>query len=387
MIRYVTSGESHGKQLTVIIEGIPAGLALSSKDISIDLARRQSGYGRGLRVLSIEKDYAEIVSGVRWGETLGSPITLVIKNADWQNNKKLMSELKEDISKATALYKARPGHADLGGALKFDRSDLRDILERASARETASRVAAGAVFKKLLAEFKISIYSFTKEIGGITASAQNAFSLNSVSAIEKSPVRTLDKKAEKDMIRLIDLAKKNGDTLGGVFSVIAKGVPVGIGNHTQWDLKLDAKIAQGLMSIQAVKAVEFGIGFEFAKVYGSKAHDEIFYSKQKGFFRETNNAGGFEGGITNGEDIIANCCIKPIPSLMKPLKSVNVQNKKAALAEAVRSDFCVVPAAGVVGEASLSYELANAMKEKFGGDSVKEMTSNYKGYLKQIKEF
>ncbi|MCB4791710.1 MAG: chorismate synthase [Elusimicrobia bacterium] len=387
MIRYITSGESHGKQLTVIIDGVPAGLSLKLSDINNDLVRRQSGFGRGMRSTSIEKDNVEIVSGVRWGQTIGSPITLVIKNVDWENNKTLMSDNPDAVDENTFLFKARPGHADLAGVLKFDRKDIRDILERASARETAARVAAGAVFKKFLAEFGIIVYSFTREIGGIKAGLKNAFNLNSVSHIERSLVRTPDPKAEKEMVALIEQVKKDGDSVGGVFTVVAKCIPAGLGSHTQWDLKLDAKIAQSLMSIQAVKGVEFGIGCEFAQRLGSKAHDEIFYSKPKGFHRLTNNAGGFEGGMTNGEDVVVSCTVKAIPSLKKPLRSVNISTKKAELAEAVRSDFCVVPSAGVVGESALSYELAKAVKEKFGGDSIKEMDRNFRSYLKQIKDY
>ncbi|MBN1621058.1 MAG: chorismate synthase [Endomicrobiales bacterium] len=386
-MRYMTSGESHGKQLTVIIDGIPAGLKLNVEDINKDLERRRGGFGRGERAQRIEKDKAEIVSGVRWGQTIGSPITIVVKNADWENNKKIMSLDAKDLNEKMFLLRPRPGHADLPGAMKFDRGDLRDILERASARETAARVAAGSIFKKLLYELNIKIYSFTREIAGIEASVKDILSHKIISDIEASPVRTPDKTQEKQMMNEITKAKNMGDTLGGVFTVVAKGVPVGLGSHAQWDLKLDARIAQSLVSIQAVKGVEFGIGFEYSSRPGSKAHDEISYSKEKGFTRKTNNAGGFEGGITNGHDIVVSCAVKPIPSLMMPLKSVNIKTKKEEVAEKVRSDVCIVPAVGVIGESVVAYELARAVKEKFGADSVDELKENLNSYLHQIKNF
>ena len=386
MIRYVTAGESHGKQLTVIIEGIPAGLKLSEEEINFELARRQKGFGRGER-MKLETDKAEFVSGVRWGKAIGSPITLVIKNADWDNNKELMSEYEQFCDDRKYLVKPRPGHADLAGALKFGMKDIRNILERSSARETAARVAAGAVFRKLAAEFGVVTYSFVTKIGSTTAPSAKAFLDNAPILIEKSELRVLDASAEGKMKREILKAKMRGDTVGGVFTVIAKGLPVGLGSHTQWDMKLDAKLAQSLMSIQAVKGVEFGIGFGFCGKPGSEAHDEIFFTPKKGFFRKTNNAGGFEGGMTNGEPVVVSCIMKPIPSLVKPLASVNIKSKKTEKAEAVRSDVCAVPAAGVVGEAAVSFELARALKEKFGGDSIEEMKRNFKGYIEQVKKF
>lgn len=387
MLRYFTSGESHGKQLTVIIEGIPAGLEINTKDINNDLIRRQMGFGRGDRVKKIEKDKVDIVSGVRWGQSIGSPITLIIKNADWENNKLLMSENASDYDKKQIQLRPRPGHADLAGLLKFNREDLKDILERASARETAARVGAGAVFKRFLDEFGIRMYSFTRQIGSVKSSLKGIFIETVIKKIEKSPVRTHDKAAEIQMIKQIQAAVRSNDTIGGIFTIVAKNVPVGLGSHTQWDLKLDARIAQSLMSIQAIKGVEFGLGFQLASTLGSSSHDEIFYNKKKGFYRTTNNAGGFEGGITNGQDIVVSCVMKPIPSLKKPLKSINIHTKKQAVAEAIRSDICAVPSAGVIGEAAVSFELARSIKEKFGGDSLNEIKRNFSSYLEQIRKF
>jgi chorismate synthase len=386
MLRYVTAGESHGKQLTAILEGIPFGLKVSAEDINKELKRRQAGYGRGDR-MKLETDKVELLSGVRWGKTIGSPITLAVKNSDYHNNLKLLSELEQYFSEKNFLLRPRPGHADLSGALKFNTYDVRNILERSSARETAARVAAGAVCKKFLSEIGVSVYSFVREIGGIVADTSKAFSKNAFSEIEKSELRTNDKYAEKKMIKIIEQAKKKGDTVGGVFTVVVIGAPAGLGSHAQWDQKLDAAIARSLVSIQAVKGVEFGLGFESAQVWGSEVHDEIFFDKKTGFNRKTNNAGGFEGGMTTGESIIVSCVMKPIPTLMKPLKSVNLKTKKAELAEAVRSDTCAVPAAGVVGEAVVAFELAKAVKEKFGGDSVEEFKRNFNGYMKQLKGY
>lgn len=386
-MRYVTAGESHGKELTVIIEGIPAGLKLSADDINRDLARRQLGYGRGAR-MKIEKDQVEFTAGVRFGETIGSPVCMVIRNFDWENWKRVMSAAQEDFDDKIAQVRPRPGHADLAAALKYGRHDLRDILERASARETAARVAAGALCRKLLAGFNVFIYSFVREIGGVTADIPGKIAPDEMAnRIEQSPVRTPDPAAEKKMMDAIAAAEEKGDTLGGVFTVVARGVPVGLGSHTQWDRKLDGAIARGLMSIQAIKGVAFGLGFDFGGKPGSQSHDEIFYADGKGFYRETNNAGGIEGGTSNGEDIVVSCVMKPIPSLKRPMKSVNLVTRHPDQAEAVRSDVCAVPAAAVIGEAALAFELAVAFGEKFGGDSVHEAERNFKAYLKQIQEF
>lgn len=383
MIRFTTAGESHGQAILAILEGIPAGLNINSEDIDVDLARRQKGYGRGNR-MRIETDQVNILSGVRYARSLGSPITLLIYNKDWENWQSLMSPTSVDID-GKHLHKPRPGHADLVGLMKYGVNDFRDILERASARETAARVAVGAVCRELLKEFGINIYSYVLSIGKVSAKLNNIDKKNIQHLAEMSFVRCPDKDASKKMIQAIKQVSKNGDTLGGKFKVVAENVPVGLGSHTQWNLKLDGRLAQSLVSIQAIKAVEFGLGTGFEKVSGSQAHDEIFYSNRQGFYRTTNRAGGTEGGISDGQDIEITCTMKPIPSLVKPLKSVNIHTKKPEKAEAVRSDVCAVPAAGVVGEAAVAYELAKAMVEKFGGDSLEDMKKNYKSYISRIQ--
>lgn len=385
MFRYVTSGESHGKFLHAILEGIPAGLELSEDEINKELARRQRGFGRGERMQKIEKDRVEITSGLRWGETIGSPITMTIINKDWENWKKLMSIYATDKEVEGKMVRPRPGHADLAGALKYGREDLRDILERASARETAARVAVGAVCKRLLAEFAIKVVSMTEEIGGVQAiiSKLNAEEIEKES--ESSPVRCPDKNAEKKMMEAINKAEKSGDTLGGVFSVLVINPPPGLGSHTQWHLRLDGRLAQALMSIPAVKGVEIGEGFVMARKPGSKVHDEIFYETGKGYYRKTNNSGGIEGGISNGENIITRVAMKPLSSLKKPLKSIDMITKKEVSAEVVRADICAVPSAGVIGEAAVAMEIVRAMREKFGGDSLKEMKANFNHYMEEIK--
>ncbi len=383
MIRFTTAGESHGQAILAILEGIPSGLNINSEDIDVDLARRQKGYGRGNR-MRIETDQVNILSGVRYARTLGSPITLLIYNKDWENWQAVMSPTSVDID-GKYLQKPRPGHADLVGLMKYGVNDFRDILERASARETAARVAVGAVCRELLKEFRINIYSYVTSIGKVSANLSTIDKKHIQHLTEMSFVRCPDKVASKKMIQAIKQASKNGDTLGGKFKIIAENVPIGLGSHTQWDLKLDGRLAQSLMSIQAIKAVEFGLGTDFSKVLGSLAHDEIFYSNKNGFYRTTNRAGGTEGGMSNGQDIEITCTMKPIPSLIKQLKSVNIHTKKPDKAEAVRSDVCAVPAAGVVGEAAVAYELARAMVEKFGGDSLEDMKKNYKSYISRIK--
>ena len=383
MIRFTTAGESHGQAILAILEGIPSGLNINSEDIDVDLARRQKGYGRGNR-MRIETDQVNILSGVRYARTLGSPITLLIYNKDWENWQAVMSPTSVDID-GKYLQKPRPGHADLVGLMKYGVNDFRDILERASARETAARVAVGAVCRELLKEFRINIYSYVTSIGKVSENLSTIDKKHIQHLTEMSFVRCPDKVASKKMIQAIKQASKNGDTLGGKFKIIAENVPIGLGSHTQWDLKLDGRLAQSLMSIQAIKAVEFGLGTDFSKVLGSLAHDEIFYSNKNGFYRTTNRAGGTEGGMSNGQDIEITCTMKPIPSLIKQLKSVNIHTKKTDKAEAVRSDVCAVPAAGVVGEAAVAYELARAMVEKFGGDSLEDMKKNYKSYISRIK--
>lgn len=380
MWRYYTAGESHGKCLVAIIEGIPAGLKLSTEDINRELARRQGYAGRGERMRKIEKDEIEIVAGLRKGETIGSPICLMIRNKDFSI----------DINQV--LTHPRPGHADLVGVLKYARKDITDILERASARETAARVALGAVAKKLLQEFGIKIASFTQEIGGVSVDEElnniQELDIEKISSLsDSSPVRTIEKKAEKLILEKIREAEKKGDTLGGIFVVIADNLPVGLGSYAQWDLRLDGCLAQALMSIPGVKGVEIGAGFALSKKFGSQVHDEIFYQANKGFYRETNNAGGLEGGITNGERIILRTVMKPISSLKKPLHSVDIKTKKTSLAEIIRSDICVVPVVGVIGEAMVALEIGKAMKEKFAGDSLQEMKRNYQGYITYLKKY
>ena len=390
-IRYTSSGESHGKALTGIIEGIPAGLSLTSDDIDRDLKRRQKGYGRGGR-MKIESDRAEILSGVRWGKTLGSPISLLIENRDWKNWTEGMSVYEQYENSIGPVTRARPGHADLNGAIKYNQKDIRNILERSSARETAMRVAIGATVKRFLSEFGIKIGSYIIEIGdqgtGLSGPDKDGRDfLKSFKVAEGSPVRCPDEKASKKMMKLIDTAKAEGYSLGGVFEVFATGLPIGIGSHVQWDRRLDGKLAQALMSIQAVKGVEIGGGFGMAQRPGFRVMDEIYYKKGRGFFRKTNNAGGVEGGMTNGMPLILRAAMKPIPTQRNPLKSVDIVTKRSIRAAYERSDVCAVPAAGVIGEAMAALVLADAFLEKFGGDSMEETKRNYDAYMDYVKEF
>jgi len=377
MIRLITSGESHGKALSVIIEGIPAGLQINEKSINNELCRRQKGYGRGGR-MKIESDKAEILSGVRFGETIGSPISIQIKNKDFENWKDIMKTAKGSTDKK--VTSPRPGHADLPGILKYGRTDIRDILERASARETAARVAAGAIFKLFLAEFDINIYSHTISIGKIRIKKP----IKSFDEIEDSLLRCTDPASEKEMIKLIDEAKKKGDSVGGVSEIIVQGVCPGIGSHVHYDRRLNASIASVIMSIPTVKGVEIGEGIKNASKFGSKVQDEIFYSKKKGFYRSTNRAGGIEGGMSNGEDIVTRIYSKPIPTLSSPLKSVDINTKEKTLAQKERADICVVPAAGVIAESMIAYVLSDALLNKFGGDCIKDIKASYDSYIKRI---
>ncbi len=398
MLRYFTAGESHGPCLTAIIDGVPAGFPIDLAKINHDLWRRQQGYGRGGRML-IEKDEATIRSGIRWGETLGSPVALGIENRDWKNWTKKMSPAPEDRDETIAVTKPRPGHADLNGVLKYDHSDIRNILERASARDTVTRTAVGSFCKQLLAPFGIKIMGYLRSLGGIEAQTDGLTFEEAYARAEESPVRVADPRAEARMIELIEDCKKKGDTLGGVFEVVALGVPPGLGAHTQWDLKLDDRLARALMSIQAMKGVEIGLGFEMARRRGSQVHDEIFFDPQKmvsegtprivptGFYRGSNNSGGTEGGMTNGAPLVARVAMKPISTLMSPLHSVDMRSKAPADASVERSDVCAAPAAAVVGESVVAFELAAAFLEKFGGDSLREIKRNYEGYLEQIKRF
>jgi chorismate synthase len=383
-LRYLTAGESHGRSLTAILEGMPAGVSVTEEDINKELARRQKGYGRGAR-MAIETDRVQVSSGIRWGETLGSPITMTVSNKDWEKWEKLLSSDPKDRDESKRVIKPRPGHADLVGMLKYDRRDAQDILERASARETAARVTVGAVCRKLLEPFGIVVQSFVREIGSVRAMNIPSDFKELIERTEASAVRCPDAAAEKAMIELIDKSKASGDTCGGVYSVIVKGCPVGLGSHVHWDRKLEARLCWAMMSIQAMKGIEIGMGFDMARKPGSQVHDELFHDKKQGFYRETNNAGGFEGGMTTGEPIVVSVAMKPISTLMKPLRSVNVETKEALKAEVIRSDVTAVPAAGVAAEAIAAFEIALAMREKFGGDSLREMKDNFDRYVAYTK--
>ncbi len=378
MFRFLTSGESHGRALVTIVEGVPAGLALDEEFIARDLKRRQGGYGRSAR-MEIEQDRAEILSGVRHGLTMGSPISLLLWNRDWENWKEIMAVSPVD-KETEPVTRLRPGHADLLGVVKYGLEDIRPILERASARETAARVAVGAVARRFLEEFGIEIHSHTVAIGGVRAKGEKNWA-----KVEKSPVRCADAAAEKAMMAAIDKAKDAGDSLGGIFQVIATGVPIGLGSHVHWDRRLDGRIAQAVMSINAVKGVELGAGFLLAEMKGSQAHDIIHFDRARRRWQHaTNRAGGIEGGMTNGEPIVVNAVVKPIPTLSQPLPSVDLKTGEAVEAHVERSDICVVPAAAVIGEAMLAIVLADAILEKFGGDHIRETLRNYQGYLEGI---
>ena len=390
--RFATAGESHGPALIALIEGVPAGLPLRADDIDGDLQRRQGGYGRGGR-MRIESDRAEILSGVRHGEALGSPIALQVRNRDWENWREIMSTEpvpeESDPDAFRRVHLPRPGHADLVGVLKYGRTDARDILERASARETTVRVAAGAVAKRLLAELGVRIGSHVVALGGIVAQVPEELPESLNEASDPSPVRCLDPEAEGRMIDAIDAAKRNGDTLGGVFEVVARGVPIGLGSHVSWDRKLDGRLAQAVMSIQAIKGVEIGLGLEAAHRPGSQVHDPIIReagaARGGGYARATNRAGGLEGGITTGAPLVVRGAMKPISTLMRPLATVDLRTGERGEAVRERSDVCAVPAAAVVGEAMVALVLADAMLEKFGGDSLGETSRNLAGYLEQIQ--
>ncbi len=400
MLRYLTSGESHGLCLTAILEGLPAGLRINKEFVDEELRRRQCGYGRGER-MKIEADEVEILSGLRGGETLGSPLSLLIRNKDWENWQAIMDPFsppqnseKEDMSASGMtgkLTQPRPGHADLAGAIKYNHRDLRNILERSSARETASRVAVGAIVKTLLKEFEIEVIGQVVEIGKIKAHTADLTVEKIRRQGDKSRLSCPDRTAEKLMIEEIGKAEKAGDSLGGIFEVMATNLPVGLGSHVHWDKKLDGRLAQALMSIQAIKGVEIGLGFEAARRPGSKVHDEIFYQEgrareeRQGFYRKTNNAGGIEGGMTNGELLIVRAAMKPIPTLKVPLRSVDLVTKEPGEAAVERADICAVPAAAVVGEAVVAFEIARTMQEKFGGDSLGEMKRNYQAYMDYVK--
>jgi chorismate synthase len=374
MLRFLNAGESHGPALTVVVDGLPAGIPVDRDAIDADLRRRQGGYGRGGR-MQIESDSVEVLSGVRHGMTLGSPVSLVIRNRDHGNWRDVMSPDPQppEAKARRALKYPRPGHADLAGALKYLTDDLRDVLERASARETTSRVAAGALAKALLAKVGVEIRSHVVRIGEAALPGGAAVGWDALAAVEKSGVRCADAEASAAMMRAIDAAKKAGNTIGGAFEVVARGVPAGLGSFSQWDRRLDGRLAQALMSIQAVKAVAIGAGFAAASTPGAAFHDEILFDDAAGLHRGSNRAGGLEGGVTNGEELRAQAVVKPIPTLVMPLRSVDLRTKEPQSASVERSDTCVVPAAGVVGEAMVAWVLADAVLEKFGGDSLVEL--------------
>ena len=415
MLRFTTAGESHGPALVSILEGMPAGLPLLADHVNAELARRQQGYGRGRR-MQIEKDAIEFLSGVRAGETIGSPVAMLIRNRDWKNWQEIMdASLSEEEAAAAsgvplgaatdessarstdgsrplrkrAVTRVRPGHADLSGLLKYARTDARDILERASARETTARVAAAAVCKRLLAEFGVRIASHVVHLGGIDARRPEPLPNDVNAAADASPLRTLDQDAEQAMIAKIDTVKREGNTLGGICEVICDGLPVGLGSHVSWDRKLDARLAGAMMSIPAVKAVEIGLGFEASRRTGAEVHDEIEPSPNRPLTgnvrRRTNRAGGLEGGITTGEPLVLHIGMKPISTLMRPLATIDVHTGQPAAAVAERSDITAVPAMGVIAEGMAALVLAEAFLEKFGGDSLAETRRNYDGYVSYLQ--
>ena len=389
MLRFTTAGESHGRALVAIVEGLPAGVPVDLAQIDRELKRRQWGYGRGGR-MKIEQDHVEVLSGVRHGLTLGSPLAMMIENKDWTNWTEVMAADPREIApeKSRRLKRPRPGHADLAGGLKYNVRDLRNILERASARETTSRVACGAIAKQLLSQFGVEIRSHVIQLGGIPDPALE-LSWNEIIGIpEDAPLRCGDINAQQRMIELIDRTREAGDTVGGIFEVVGRGFVPGLGSHTSWDGKLDGLLAQSIMSIPAVKAVAIGAGAEASGLPGSEVHDEIAYdSETKEFIRATNRAGGLEGGITNGEEIRIRGHLKPLSTLRRPLRSVDIDTKSEESAAFERSDITAVPAAGVIGEAMMALTMASAMREKFGGDSLGEMLRNFEGYREQLRGY
>lgn len=382
MLRFLTAGESHGPCLTVIIEGLPSRWPFDVGQINHHLARRQQGYGRGGR-MKIEKDQVRVTSGVRWGETLGSPLTLVIENLDWKNWSKKMSADPADRDDSIAVTRPRPGHADMVGSQKYDHRDVRNVLERASARETTSRVAAGSVARQLLESFGIRIMGYVAEIGGVKAQCDGMTPEEIFELAEQSAVRMADAGAEEKVIALVDQCRQTGDTMGGVVEVCVTGLPPGLGSYVHYDRKVDGRLAGALLAIQAVKGVEVGAGFAAARVRGSEIHDEIVKTDD-GIGRASNNYGGTEGGMTTGEPLVVRVAFKPISTLMRPLRSVDIISGQESTATVERSDVMAVPAAAVICEAVVAFELARLFLEKFGGDSLSEVTRNYQGYLAQI---
>ena len=389
-MRFLTAGESHGPQLTAIIEGVPSGFPVSISEINESLAKRQGGYGRGRR-MQIEKDQVEILSGIRFGKTTGAPITLAIKNKDYVHWQKIMAVDNKDIDQSRRVSRPRPGHADLNGGLKYQLKDLRDILERSSARETAIRVAVGSIAKQFINYFGIQFMSHVINIGGIKSESFEQLSDGDINdflkQIESSEVRCINIHNSELMKQRIDEAKNLGDTVGGIVEVIVFGLPVGLGSHVQWDRKLEGRIGQAILSIQAFKAVEIGAGLEVANQLGSEIHDEIFYDTEKGYFRVTNRAGGIEGGMTTSQPLIVRGAMKPIPTLYKPLKSVDIDTKTPFEASIERSDACAVPAASVVAEHVVAWEIANSFFEKFSGDSLIEVEQQVQNYLQLVRNY
>ncbi|TCP31642.1 chorismate synthase [Scopulibacillus darangshiensis] len=388
-MRFLTAGESHGPQLTAIIEGLPSQLEIDTQIINQELKRRQGGYGRGRR-MQIESDQVRILSGVRHGKTTGAPVTLVVENRDWKNWEDIMgaAPVADPSNVKKRVTRPRPGHADLNGAVKYGHRDMRDVLERSSARETAIRVAVGSVAKQLLSNFGIDIAGRVIELGGVKDETPVTESLEEIKKVtEASPLRCLNKDLEEKMIAVIDEAKQNGDSIGGVVETIVTGAPIGLGSHVHYDRKLDARIAMGVMSINAFKGVEFGIGFAAASRPGSQVHDEILWSEDKGYSRRTNRLGGFEGGMTTGMPIIVKGVMKPIPTLYKPLQSVDIQTKEPFKASIERSDNCAVPAASVVCENVVAWEMACAIMERFSGDQMPDVLQAYESFQKRALEF
>jgi len=391
VIRFTTAGESHGRGLVAILEGIPAGLSLVAEDVDRDLTRRMAGYGRGAR-RKIEQDQVEFLAGVRAGETLGSPIAMIVWNRDWENWQDVMApepDASGGDSRRRKVVRPRPGHVDLVGSLKYARDDARDVLERASARETASRVACGAVCRTLLAQFGVEIGSHVVTLGSVQATRTVEWPTPLNASADASPVRCLDPEASMAMVAAVDAAQAARDTLGGVAEVVIRGVVLGLGSHTAWDKKLDGRLARAVMSIPAIKGIEIGLGFQAAGMPGSAVHDEITRGEKAttgGVVRGSNRAGGLEAGITNGEPIVLRAAMKPIATLRRPLETVDLESGESARAQSERADVTAVPAMGVIAEGMAAIVLANAMCEKFGGDSLMEMRRNYDGYVRQLHE-
>ncbi|MDQ0492009.1 chorismate synthase [Paenibacillus brasilensis] len=387
-LRYLTAGETHGPQLTAIVEGMPSNLKLDFEELNFQLHRRQKGYGRGRR-MQIEKDTASIAGGVRHGYTTGAPIALIVENNDWKHWQNIMNiePIEGSDEEKRRVHRPRPGHADLNGGMKYNLKDLRNVLERSSARETAIRVACGGLARQLLAEFGIKVAGQVIRIGEIEAPYRELPIDELIAVTEASSVRVTDPETEKKMEAYIDLIKQEGDSVGGVVECIVEGVPIGLGSHVQYDRKLDARISQGVMSINAFKGVEIGIGFEAGELRGSQVHDEILYDEERGYHRRTNRLGGFEGGMTNGMPVVVRGVMKPIPTLYKPLQSVDIDTKEAFTAQVERSDACAVPAASVVMEHVVAWEIAKALLEKFGGDSIEEIRANIASYEEQLERY